>query len=207
VKHFLIFVQTWFVVLAFCAVLTALSFAQLDVSLVRHFWKAAPALTPLNTAFGASAILTLESAVALGLILTRVLRGHISRFGEALAIACLASIITYSINDEVLKPMFGVRTPADVMAGARHILHWFMGTESSSFPSGHMVLAGAFAGAFMSYYRASIRPLSALLLLAAGLLIFGNWHFLSDVIAGAFIGISAGMLAGEAMLVQAKQPR
>jgi membrane-associated phospholipid phosphatase len=207
VKRFLIFVQTWLVVFTLCAVLTVLSFAQLDVSLVQRFWKAGTALSPLNTAFGASAILTLESAVALSLILTRVLRGHISRFGEALAIACLASIVAYSINDEVLKPMFGVRTPADVMAGARHVLHWFMGTESSSFPSGHMVLAGAFAGVFMSYYRVSIWPLSALLLLAAGLLIFGDWHFLSDVIAGTFLGISAGMLAGEAMLVHAKQPR
>jgi membrane-associated phospholipid phosphatase len=90
------------------------------------------------------------------------------------------------------------------MKGAPHVLRWFMGTGGSSLPSGHMVLAGAFAGVFMSYYRASIWPLSALLLIAAGLLIFGGWHFLSDVIAGTFIGLSAGVLAGEVMLIHAE---
>jgi hypothetical protein len=70
-----------------------------------------------------------------------------------------------------------------------------------------MVLAGAFAGVFMSLYRASIWLLSALLVLAAGLLIVGDWHFVSDVIAGTFAGVSAGILAGEAWTVHAsRQP-
>jgi membrane-associated phospholipid phosphatase len=73
-----------------------------------------------------------------------------------------------------------------------------MGSEHSSFPSGHMALAGAFAGVFMRFYKASIRPLSALLLLASGLLVVGGWHFLSDIIAGAYLGTSAGILAAGA---------
>jgi uncharacterized membrane protein YoaK (UPF0700 family) len=64
-----------------------------------------------------------------------------------------------------------------------------------------MVLAGAFAGVFMRIYRGSIRLFCALLLLAAALLVLGDWHFVSDVIAGAFLGISAGMLAGEGWAV------
>jgi hypothetical protein len=64
-----------------------------------------------------------------------------------------------------------------------------------------MVLAGAFAGVLMRFYRASIWPLSALLVLAAGLLVVGDWHFLSDVIAGTFLGVSAGILAGEGWAV------
>jgi uncharacterized membrane protein YoaK (UPF0700 family) len=60
-----------------------------------------------------------------------------------------------------------------------------------------MVLAGAFAGVFMRLYKSSIWPLSALLLLAAVLLLVGDWHFLSDIIAGAYLGISAGILGGE----------
>jgi hypothetical protein len=47
----------------------------------------------------------------------------------------------------------------------------------------------------------SIRPLAILLLLAAALLVVGDWHFLSDVIAGTFLGVSAGILAGEGWLV------
>jgi len=204
VKRFVVQVRIWLLLFAACGVLTALSFVQIDVPLAQHFWKVGTPLAPFNTAFGAAAILTLESAVAVSLILARVLRGHISQFGEALAIACLASICTYGINDEVLKPFFGVPGPADVIEGARHGLNLLMGSGKSSFPSGHMVLASAFAGVFMRYYRASLWPLSALLSLAAGLLIVGDWHFLSDVIAGTFLGLSAGALAGEAMLFHAK---
>jgi hypothetical protein len=68
-----------------------------------------------------------------------------------------------------------------------------------------MVLAGAFAGVFMSLYRASVWLLAGLLVLAAGLLVVGAWHFLSDVIAGTFVGVSAGMLAGETWTVHVKR--
>jgi membrane-associated phospholipid phosphatase len=142
----------------------------------------------------------------LGLILARIVRGHISRFGEVLAIACLASICTYGINSGVLKPFFGVPVPAEVMEGARHSFNFLRGSANSSFPSGHMALAGALAGVFMSLYRATVWLLSALLLLAAGLLVVGTWHFLSDVIAGTFAGVSAGILAGVAWTVHSKLP-
>jgi membrane-associated phospholipid phosphatase len=87
------------------------------------------------------------------------------------------------------------------MHGVRHAFNFLKGSGDSSFPSGHMVLAGAFAGVFMRSYSASIWPLSALLGLAAGLLIIGDWHFLSDVVAGTFVGVSAGILAGEGWAV------
>jgi uncharacterized membrane protein YoaK (UPF0700 family) len=67
-----------------------------------------------------------------------------------------------------------------------------------------MVLAGSFAAVFMRLYRISILPLSALLLVAAVLLITGDWHFVSDVIAGIFVGVSAGLLAGEVWLAHSR---
>jgi membrane-associated phospholipid phosphatase len=204
VKHFQVLLRIWFLSFLVCAVVVAFSFAHMDVPIAVHFWKVGRLLSPLGTAFGTAVILSLESAVALGLILTRVVRGHLSPFGEALAIACLASICTYGINDDVLKPFFGVPVPAEVMDGARHSFNFLQGSGNSSFPSGHMVLASAFAGVFMSLYRASVWLLSALLLLAAALLVVGGWHFLSDVIAGTFAGVSAGILAGEAWTVHSR---
>jgi membrane-associated phospholipid phosphatase len=207
VKRFPVLVEVWLLSFVVCAVVVALSFAHLDVPLAQHFWTGGRFLSSLNTAFGAAVILSLESTVALGLIFARLVRGHISRFGEALEIACLASICTYGINSEVLKPFFGVPTPADVMNGARHTFNFLMGSGNSSFPSGHMILASAFAGVFMRLHRASVWPLSALLVIVAGLLVVGEWHFLSDVIAGTFVGVSAGFLAGEAWTVHSKLPR
>ncbi|MGH8218489.1 MAG: phosphatase PAP2 family protein [Steroidobacteraceae bacterium] len=198
------FLEIWFGALVVCAATAALAFARLDVPLAEHFWRTGHFLHPLSNALGASIILTVEAAVALGLILARVIRGHISRVGEASAIACLASISTYGMNSEVLKPFFGVPTPRDVIDGARHSFYFFMGSGNSSFPSGHMMLAGAFAGAFVMFYRVSLWPLCALLALAAALLVVGGWHFVSDVIAGTFVGVSAGILAGEAWIVHSK---
>ena len=200
-KRFSAVLRIWFLSLVVCAAAVALSFVALDVPLAHRLWRVGRHLGVLSVLFGATTLLTLEAIVVLGLIVSRLTRGHLSRIGEAVAIACLASICAYGINDQVLKPFFGVQTPADVMQGARHAFNLATGLANASFPSGHMVLAGAFAGVFMRLYRVSIRPFSCLLLLAAGLLVLGDWHFVSDVIAGTFLGVSAGILAGEGWVV------
>jgi membrane-associated phospholipid phosphatase len=205
-ERFAVFMRIWSLSLVTCAAAVAFSYLRMDVPTALHFWNAGRHLSPLNGAFGASVILSAESAVILFTVLARLVRGHISVFGETLAIACLASMCAYVINDHVLKVVFGVPNPTDVVVhGARHSFNLWIGSENSSFPSGHMVLAGAFAGVFMRIYRVSIWPLSALLLLAAGLLLVGDWHFLSDIIAGAFLGTSAGILAGEGWLAHSER--
>jgi membrane-associated phospholipid phosphatase len=106
----------------------------------------------------------------------------------------------YSIYDSPLKFFFGVPNPVAVLHETQHAFNLLRGSSNSSFPSGHMALAGAFAGIFMRLYRTSVFPLSILLLIVAGLLIVGDWHFLSDVVAGTALGVSAGLLAGEVWL-------
>jgi membrane-associated phospholipid phosphatase len=201
VKSFAVVVRIWLLSFVACAAAAAFAFAEMDVPVAQRVWGVGRHLSSLNTAFGATVILGLESAVVLSLIVARLLRGHISRFAEILAIACLASICAYGINDEVLKPLFGVEPPLLVIHGARHTFNFATGFAYSSFPSGHMMLAAAFAGVFMRFYRASIQPLALMLFLAAVLLVVGDWHFISDVIMGTFLGVSAGILAGEGWAV------
>lgn len=196
-KSFSAALRVWVLSFVACGAAAALSFVALDVPVAEHVWGVGRHLSSMSAAFGATIILTLEAAVVLSLVVARLTRGHISRFGEALGVACLTSICAYGVNDQVLKPIFGVLPPTQVVRGASHAFNLAMGLGIGSFPSGHMVLAGAFAGVFMRLYRVSIRPLSGLLLLAAALLVVGDWHFISDVIAGTFLGVSAGILAGE----------
>jgi membrane-associated phospholipid phosphatase len=196
-KRFSIAIDIWLLSFLAAGALVALAFARLDLPVARYLWNAARFLRPLDQPFGAAILLSVEASLILVVVLTRLLRGHISRLGETLAIACLASICAYGINSDVLKVFFGVPNTFAVMHGARHAFNLLRGSATSSFPSGHMVLGGAFAGVFMRLYRKCVWPLTALLLLAAGLLIAGDWHFVSDVIAGAFVGVSAGILAGE----------
>ncbi len=205
-KRFLLAMEIWGLLFVVCTVLALLCFRSLDVPTAVVFWKISRFLHPLNKPFGAPILLAIEAVVVVVLILARLVRGHLSLLAETIAVACLASICAYDINSQVLKPFFGVPNPTAVMHGAKHALHLWRGSGHSSFPSGHMVLAGALAGVFMRVYRVSIWPLSALLSLAAALLIVGDWHFLSDIIAGTFLGLSAGILAGQGWVVHKNLP-
>lgn len=199
--------RIWLLALVACVAAVTLSFLWLDVPAAVWFWGIGRHLSPLGESLGSDVILLGESTVILIMVFARLVRGNISALSKVMAIACLASMCAYAINDHVLKVFFGVPNPAAVLHGAPHALNILTGSSNCSFPSGHMVLAGAFCGVFMRLYRVALRPLAVLLLLAAGLLLVGDWHFLSDVIAGTFLGTSAGMLAGEAWAVHSQSFR
>lgn len=195
----------WLLSLLVCSLAAAVSFVYLDVPVARRVYGLLRYAEGLSTGLASAILVGVEASVALTLVVTRIVRGRLTPFRETTALACLASICVYAINESTLKPFFGVPDPARVFYGAGHAFHWLHGSPGSSFPSGHMVLAGAFAGVFMRFYRASITPLAALLIVGALLLIVGDWHFISDVIAGTFVGITGGLLAGEAWLAHSNR--
>jgi membrane-associated phospholipid phosphatase len=190
----------WLLSLLICTLAIVVAFLYFDVPIARHVYGILASAESLATGFASAILLGVEASVALALIIIRITRGHLSSFREATLLACLTSICAYAINESTLKFFFGVPNPAAVLHGTRHAFNLLSGSSNSSFPSGHMVLAAAFAGVFMRLYRTSILPFSVLLLIAAVLLIAGDWHFVSDVIAGTFIGVSAGLFAGEVWL-------
>lgn len=197
--------RIWFVSLVVSAAAAIVCFKRVDVPLAYAVNGSLKASESLATGFASVVLLGLEAAVVLTLVILRITSGHLSPFRKTTALACLASICAYAINDTTLKFIFGVPTPGSVFHGARHALHLMSGNSGSSFPSGHMALAGAFAAVFMRFYRVSIVPLAVLLGIGAALLITGTWHFASDVIAGTFVGISAGLLASEVWQVHSAQ--
>lgn len=187
----------WLLCLLLCLVVVAVAFVYLDVPIARRVYGTLGPTERLAKGLTSAVLLSGEAVVALTLIIIRITRGRLSPLGEAAALACLTSICAYSINDSALKFFFGVPNPGAVIHGARHTFHLLSGSSISSFPSGHMVLCGAFAGVFMRLFRRSLLLFSALLFIGAALLIVGDWHFVSDVVAGTFLGVSAGLLAGE----------
>lgn len=196
--------RNWFISLLICMLLVAVAFTYFDVPIARLVYGIFAPAESVAKGLSSAVLLGIEAVVALDLVFVRIMRGHLSPFREATVLACLTSICAYAINDSTLKFIFGVPNPDAVLHGTRHAVNLLRGAAGSSFPSGHMVLAGAFAGVFMRLFRISILPLSALLLLAAAMLIAGEWHFVSDVIAGTFLGVSAGCLAGEVWLAHSR---
>lgn len=195
----------WLAALLICIGAVALAFVYLDEPIALRVYGLLGSKESLGKGLGSAVLLSIEAAAALTLVFIRITRGHLSRFGEALALACLTSICAYAVNDSALKLLFGVPNPGAVFLGTPHAFHLLAGSSNSSFPSGHMVLACSFAGVFGRLYRSSILPLSALLLFAAVLLVVGDWHFISDVIAGIMLGTTAGLLAGEVWLAHSKK--
>jgi len=75
--------------------------------------------------------------------------------------------------------------------------HWFQGGgDYSSFPSGHMAVFAAFFAAVSLFYPRYRTISTGLLLVLAVALIATDYHFLSDVIAGAYLGLIATCLTG-----------
>lgn len=193
--------------LLLCAGLGGIFFWCFDVAIVRHILPFARYRDTLSAGLGGTILVSAEAAVVLALMVVRGVRGRLGRLGVVLLLACLSSIGAYVINAEALKVIFGVPTPSDVLGGAGHAFHFLNGTRDSSFPSGHMTLAGAFAGVFMRVYRQCRQPMAALLAFAALLLVLGGWHFASDVIVGAGFGLAVGATLGEIWLYDAPPRR
>lgn len=176
--------QTWLCVSAGCAAAVALSFVYADIPVASYFAGVSGVLSGLGAGLGSAVILSGEAVIVLLFVAVRLLRGKLLPWEESLVIACLTSICAYAITSNALKLFFGVPNPGDVFRGARHVFNFWAGTRESAFPSGHMVLAGAFCGVFMRQYRRCVWPLSILLMFGAALMVVGGWHFVSDVIAG-----------------------
>jgi len=187
----------WLASLLLCAFCTRFAFTHIDVEVARRVVGFFTHTKEMATGLSSVILLGIEASVVLTLVILRIIQGRLTPFLEASALACLTSICSYAVCDTILKPLFGVVGPMTVLQGQQHRFHLLSGSFDTSFPSGHMVLAGAFAAVFMRLYRSSISPLAFLLLVASALLVLGDWHFVSDVIAGGFVGISIGLLAGE----------
>jgi membrane-associated phospholipid phosphatase len=98
--------------------------------------------------------------------------------------------LTYTLKT-ILKYVFGmISTRAWLLNKADHGFHWFQGNGNySGFPSGHMAVFTVVAIAFVRFFP-RFRPAGPfLLLMLAAALIVTDYHFLSDVIAGSFLGL------------------
>ncbi|GAA4762520.1 hypothetical protein GCM10023219_03520 [Stakelama sediminis] len=185
----------WLIALGGCILLAALSFSYVDVPLADHIAPLSRHIRKSGVGVGSNPVMLAEAGTVLLLAIIRLVFNRIPSLARTLALACLCSMLAYAFNSFVLKTAFGVPNPSHVLKGAQHAFHWFDGTRDDSFPSGHMALSTAFAVIFMTTYPRAVWLISAGLLVIAILLLLGNWHFLSDLIIGSFVGSSVGLYA------------
>jgi membrane-associated phospholipid phosphatase len=146
--------------------------------------------------------------VALGLW---VLAGRPMSKAVAVAALCSISLIVTETIKNGLKFAFGrlwpdtwvQNNPSFIHDGAYGFNFFHGGGGYASFPSGHTAATCALISVLWILYP-KLRSLYALIVLAVAVgLIGANYHFLSDVIAGGFVGSSTGWMT--VALWQARQ--
>lgn len=190
--------KCWAGAFAATVVFCVLGVAYLDVPIAIYFQRGTSHWDIAGEVFSSPVLVGLITIVIAPLLLLRLVRGSLSDFAETVIVAGGTALGTFSVNDFVLKRMFGRQDVADFLADPRGAgFHLFGGDMNSSFPSGHAVMASAGLLVMARVYPRYLPPAVAALALIAILLLVGDWHFLSDIAAGLFLGTLAGTLAGD----------
>lgn len=189
--------RRWLLGLALCTVAVVFCVAYVDRPLalyfdahVRHtrlwFWLNV-LMSPLDLAVGGALFFMIGCGV--WLISGRVLRSRVE-----IPFLCSASALWGVASEIGLKRIFGRGWPDPTFIERHkygfHFLHGI--TYWDSFPSGTATVSSAIVSVL--WILAPRWRVSAVLcvFVLAGAVVLANYHWLSDVIAGAFLGVSIG---------------
>jgi membrane-associated phospholipid phosphatase len=206
-------VATWLIALLITVVTVAVAYAWLDRPIaffVHDEMRSIQLFAELPKTSEWFAMLALGVLTLLGL---RGLTGRPLSKLEAVALLCALSLLASAAVKSWLKFAFG-RTwpetwvnnnPSLIRDGVYGFNFFHGGRGYESFPSGHTAAVCAVTAVLWICYP-KWRPLYALVVAAVVVgLIGADFHFLSDVVAGAFIGASTGCIA--VLLWQAGGPK
>jgi membrane-associated phospholipid phosphatase len=192
----------WIWSLAGTAVAVAIAYQWLDRPIALFFHKTvARPETFATLTYAPDPMVPLACSVFAALGLVSLSGRTLSRLQICAMLASL-SLIVAELTKTQLKLFFG-RTwpdtfvndnPSFLRDGVYGFNLFHGGRGYASFPSGHTAVTCAVITVLWIYYP-RWRPLYALAIVAVGIgLIGANYHFLGDVIAGGFVGISSGWM-------------
>jgi membrane-associated phospholipid phosphatase len=118
----------------------------------------------------------------------------LSQSSQALALSGFALAWGVCTTEFLLKPFFQRVPPAEWFAHGTSAVQWFSREDNGSFPSGHAAQLAAVGTILWSAYRRWRWIYVGITLLLSAVLVAGNWHYVSDVIAGLFVGVTAGLI-------------
>ena len=196
-------ITLWLIALALTAAFCAASYAWLDrpIAFFMHRELGQPALLAQLPRISEWLVIAASGVfVLLGL---RGLSGRpLSRFEAVVLLSGLSIVVAAAIKNE-LKFAFGRTWPEtwinnnpSLIRDGVYGFHFFHGGRAyDAFPSGHTAaVCAAMAVVWMCYPRWRAVYATIVAAVAVGL-IGSDFHFLGDIVAGAFVGASTGWLA------------
>jgi membrane-associated phospholipid phosphatase len=179
--------------IAACVALTLAAMYLVDLPTARFVHTLPWAQGLRSPALGLPVLVTL-SGVAIFVGAVWVAYGHVPhKLQEILIVASFSLTSSVCIDELLLKRLFGREPPDDFLQSGVDAFRWFQGVPTDAFPSGHAVQIVSVGTVFLIAYpqwRAGWLALMGVGLIA---LVLGNWHFVSDVIAGTGVGASVGI--------------
>jgi len=210
-------IKRWHLALLLVALAVAISYLALDrpVALFVHGLFASRRHTLFEPLTHIPDPLMPAAAIAfVGLGLYALAGRALSRLQTTIIICGLSLTMAQVIKNQ-LKFVFGRTWPETWVENNPSFIHdhvygfnWFHGGAGyESFPSGHMTMTCALISVLWICYP-RFKPIYALAVLAVAVgLIGADFHFLSDVIAGCFVGASTGWMAVTLLGRLADEPR
>lgn len=127
--------------------------------------------------------------------------------GRTAAVLCLSVFAAIAINNTV-KLVFGGTWPESWMGinpswirdGVFGFFPFHGGPEWGSFPSGHTTIVATIATILWLVWPELRVVWGAIVAMVAAGLIAGNYHFLSDIIGGFYLGVAVGLVIAGLML-------
>jgi membrane-associated phospholipid phosphatase len=169
------------------AALCVLAIFFMDGPVARLFSESVLYQDQKKYAVGSALLLIPLILIAVILIVWQRRRFHGAR--HAVILISISAVLALVTNDIFLKPIFGRMSVDEFLYWPSHYgFYFFKGGWKTNFPSGHMalVIAGVTVG-WREFLR--LRWLFvAVVVVVAFLLLYGEWHFVSDLIAGALWG-------------------
>ena len=182
----------------FVAIVLAYFFVDRPVSTLAHDSWCRPALA-VDLTYGADPWLPVAGLVLLGGGAAFLAGWRPGPRGRAVLAAAIAILLARVVVDE-LKVVFGRpwpetwidRNPSWIGTRTFGMFPFHDGRGYRSFPSGHTVDIAAPA-AVLARLAPRLRPLAAAAMVAVGTgLVVSDFHFVSDVLAGAYVGVVVG---------------
>jgi membrane-associated phospholipid phosphatase len=180
------------IALAISALLIFATIYFIDDPVARYVHTLPWAQSLRSPVLGLPVLVTLSAiAVVAGAIVAANGRS-LSKFVETLIVASFGLTFSVCIVEFVLKRIFGRETPDEFLQNGIDAFRWFQGLPTNSFPSGHAVQIVSVGIIFLMAYPRFRTAWLSLMGLGLIALVLGNWHFVSDVIAGAAFGAVGG---------------
>jgi len=180
--------RIWLKAFVLCAVMTALTFIFVDVP-VANFFHSLHWTKALRAPFFRVPLLIAGFGAAFFLIGIRSFKGRkLDSRAETIVLATLSLALTVCINEFVLKPLFARPTPHYFARTGYSFFGQMRDVSKSSFPSGHAAQLSALVMIAWSRYPAWRALCCIVFLISCLLMVLGGWHFVSDLVAGTFVG-------------------